>query len=148
MTKKVISLICSVVLIAGILVGCNSKGMKDGTYNAEYDNFDVYGWKGQVSITVSKGKISSATFDYINEAGVRKSEDTEYENKMKNVSGIGPAEYSVQYANALVDKQVPEDIDVITGASYAINDLQALATKAIEHANEGNTETAIVKIYE
>lgn len=148
MNKKVISLLFSVVLIVGMLVGCNSKKMKDGTYNAEYNNFDVYGWKGQVSITVSQGKISNATFDYINEAGVRKSQDTEYENKMKSVSGIGPAEYSVQYANALVEKQVPKDVDVITGASYAINDLQALANSAIKNAKEGNTETAIVKIYE
>ena len=94
------------------------------------------------------GKISSATFDYINKAGVRKSEDTEYESKMKNVSGIGPAEYSAQYANALVEKQVPKDVDVITGASYAITDLQALADAAIKNAKEGITETAIVKIYE
>jgi len=56
MNKKVIALFGSVILTAGMLVGCGSKGMKDGSYNAEFDTFDDHGWKGQVTITVADGK--------------------------------------------------------------------------------------------
>lgn len=145
MNKKIIALVSSVILAAGMLVGCGSKGMQDGTYNAEYDTFDDHGWKGQVSITVADGKITDSTFDYINETGDLKSKNAEYQESMKKVSGIGPVEFTVQYADALVEKQDPESVDVITGATYALNDLKVLADAAIQYANDGNTETAVVK---
>ena len=145
MNKKVIALLSSVVLTAGMLVGCWSKGMKDGTYKSEFDAFDDHGWKGQVEITVSDGKITDTKFDYVNEAGVLKSKDAEYQANMSKVSGIGPAEFSVQYAEALVEKQDPASVDAITGATSSGDDFKTLADAAIQYANDGKTETAIVK---
>lgn len=145
MNKKFIALLSSVVLTAGMLVGCGSKGMKDGTYKSEFDSFDNHGWKGQVEITVADGKITDSKFDYVNEAGDLKSKDAEYQEKMKKVSGIGPVEFSAQYAKALVEKQDPEAVDVITGATTSGDDFKALAKAAIQYANSGKTETALVK---
>ncbi len=135
MNKKVLALLSSVVLTAGMLVGCGSKGMKDGSYKSEFDTFDDHGWKGQVEITVADGK----------ESGDLKSKDAEYQEKMTKVSGIGPVEFSTQYAEALVEKQDPATVDAITGATTSGDDFKLLADAAIQHANDGKTETAVVK---
>ena len=145
MNKKVIALLSSVVLTAGMLVGCGSKGMKDGTYKSEFDSFDDHGWKGQVEITVADGKITNAKFDSVNEAGELKSKDANYQATMTNASGIGPVEFSAQYAKALVEKQDPESFDAITGATYSGTEFKTLAKAAIQCANSGKTETALVK---
>ncbi len=145
MNKKVLALLSSVVLTAGMLVGCGSKGMKDGSYKSEFDTFDDHGWKGQVEITVADGKITDAKFDYVNESGDLKSKDAEYQEKMTKVSGIGPVEFSTQYAEALVEKQDPATVDAITGATTSGDDFKLLADAAIQHANGGKTETAVVK---
>jgi len=135
MNKKVLALLSSVVLTAGMLVGCGSKGMKDGSYKSEFDTFDDHGWKGQVEITVAD----------VNESGDLKSKDAEYQEKMTKVSGIGPVEFSTQYAEALVEKQDPATVDAITGATTSGDDFKLLADAAIQHANDGKTETAVVK---
>ncbi|MEG0133197.1 MAG: FMN-binding protein [Clostridium sp.] len=146
MKKKTITLLLSVVLTAGMLVGCgSSKGMKDGSYNAEFDTFDDHNWKAQVSIKVSDGKITESTFDYINQDGNFKSKDAGYQDKMTKVAGIGPIEFSAQYPQALVEKQDPTTVDVITGATSSGADFKALADAAIQYANSGKTETAVVK---
>ncbi|MDU1414323.1 MAG: FMN-binding protein [Clostridium sp.] len=145
MNKKILALLSSVVLTAGVLVGCgnSSKGMQDGTYNAEFDKFDDHGWKGQVSITVASGKISEAKFDYVNEAGKLKSEDADYQATMTSVSGVGPVEFTKKYSDAIVEKQSAE-IDVVTGATTSHNDCKTLVQAAIDNANAGKSETAVV----
>lgn len=145
MNKKVIALLSSVILTAGMLVGCGSKGMKDGTYKSEFDSFDNHGWKGQVEITVANGKITDTKFDYVNEAGDLKSKDADYQVTMTNASGIGPVEFSTQYAKALVEKQDSEAVDTITGATTSGDDFKTLSKAAIQYANSGKTETAVVK---
>ncbi|MEG1255861.1 FMN-binding protein [Clostridium sp.] len=128
-----------------MLVGCGSKGMKDGSYNAEFDTFDAHGWKAQVSIKVADGKIIESTFDYVNEAGDLKSKDAGYQEKMTAASGIGPVEFSSQYPADLVAKQDPTKVDTITGATTSGDNFKTLADAAIQYANDGKTETAIVK---
>ncbi|MEG1255420.1 FMN-binding protein [Clostridium sp.] len=146
MNKKVIALLGMVILTSGMLVGCGSKGMKDGSYNAEFNEFDDLGWKAQVAITVADGKIEESTFDYVNEAGDLKSKDAKYQEKMTSVSGIGPVEFSSQYPAELVKKQDPTTIDTITGATNSAGDFKTLAEAAIQYAKEGKTETAVVEV--
>lgn len=147
MNKRIAALASSVVLAAGVLVGCgkSSKGMQDGTFNAEFDKFDDHGWKGQVSITVADGKITDAKFDYVNEEGALKSEDAEYQATMSSISGVGPAEFTKQYSEAIVEKQSAE-VDVVTGATNSQADCKQLVEAALEYANEGKTETAVVSV--
>ena len=64
---------------------------------------------------------------------------------MTKVSGIGPVEFSAQYAEALVEKQDPTKVDAITGATTSGDDFKTLAAAAIQYANSGKTETAVVK---
>lgn len=147
MNKKLLAFVSSIVLTTAMLVGCGSKGMKDGTYNSEFEKFDDHGWKGQVSITVANGKISAATFDYVNEAGEKKSESKDYQAQMVASVGVGPADFCIKYAEDIVAKQ-SGDIDVVTGATHSQGDAKALAKAAIDNANAGKTETAIVKATE
>ena len=50
---------------------------------AIYKDFDVYGWKDYIEITVEDGEIASLVFDAVNmEDGTLKSEDESYKNQM------------------------------------------------------------------
>lgn len=146
MNKKIVSLLLSSILTAGILVGCGAKEMKDGSYTAEDLNYDDHGWKASVTITVSSGRISDAKFDYIAEDGTTKSGNAAYAEKMAAAVGITPDEYLSQYAKSLVEKQDHTKIDVISGATTSKNDFIALAKNAMAAAKTGNTNTTQVKL--
>ena len=57
-------------------------GLQDGTYTLTEKNFDTRGWKTEFSITVVDGKITASTYENVNEAGDKKSEDAEYQANM------------------------------------------------------------------
>lgn len=147
MKKKLLTLVFCVISTTLLLVGCGAKSMKDGTYTSEFEKFDVHGWKGYVSITVSSGKIVDATFDYINEAGEKKSELPDYQSKMSAEVGITATDFSSAYAKDIINKQ-SEKVDVVTGATYSQGDVKTLAAAAIENAISGNTDTTIIKVSE
>lgn len=146
MSIKIVSFLLSSILTTGILVGCGAKGMNDGTYTAEDLNYDDHGWKAAVTITVSSGRISDATFDYTAEDGTTKSGNAAYAEKMGTYAGITPDEYIQQYTKSLVETQDPEKIDVITGATTSQKDFKTLATAAMEAAKAGNTNTAKIEL--
>lgn len=147
MKKKLLALVFCVISTTLLLVGCGAKSMKDGTYTSEFEKYDVHGWKGYVSITVSSGKITDATFDYINEAGEKKSELPDYQSKMSTEVGITATEFCSAYAKDIIEKQ-SEKVDVVTGATYSQGDVKKLAAAAIENAINGNKETNIIKASE
>jgi major membrane immunogen (membrane-anchored lipoprotein) len=119
---------------------------KDGTYKAEYDNFDSHGWKSTVSLTISGDKITDVVFDYVNKDGGLKSKDAAYEDQMKKVNKIGPAEYTVQLADALKSSQDITKVDSLTGATTSSNNFKTLATAALEKAKAGDTTTAVLPL--
>lgn len=146
MNKKITALFVSIILTVGMLVGCGSKGMKDGTYTAEDKNFDDHGWKAYVTIIVSGGKVSDTKFDYTSEDGTTKSKNVVYGEKMSQIAGITPDEYLPQYENALVTTQDPTKIEVVTGATTSHKDFKTLAKIAMDAAKVGNTNTAQVEL--
>ncbi|MDF2879848.1 MAG: hypothetical protein K0R54_405 [Clostridiaceae bacterium] len=123
------------------------KQYKDGTYKAEYKDFDSHGWKAQVEVVIKDGSISTSKFDYVNKDGKLKSQDAAYETSMKKVNNIGPAEYTATLSKILPEKQnIAEAPAALTGATESLSDFKTLAASALESASEGKTETVKVDL--
>ena len=119
-------------------------GLKDGKYRIEDENFSENGWKEALEMTVADGEITDAYWESVNEEGVNKIEDEDYQETMTNVSGLGPQDFIPALENDLVDKQDPADVEIITGATGTAEKFQDYAKQLVEAAEEGNTETITV----
>ena len=112
--------------------------LKDGEYTA-VSNEDEHGWSIKHVIVVKDGKISESRFDYVNAEGALKSEDKEYNKKMKEIAGVAGADAMKELNAALVEKQMPE-VDVVTGATNTSNQFILSSNVLIKAAQEGKTE--------
>lgn len=113
--------------------------LKDGTYTLVEKNFDTRGWKTEFSITVVDGKITESAYENVNEAGAKKSEDAAYQENMVAKSGVGPADYFPALNNQLVEKQDPEAVEVVTGATGSSDTFKKYAPMLVEAAEAGDT---------
>ncbi|TYP57839.1 FMN-binding protein [Thermosediminibacter litoriperuensis] len=152
--KKLLVLTLVLVLVVALVAGCSSQNsqqqqqpqeqqnqqseqpqqtaLKDGTYYAENKEFDDHGWKGLVTVIVKDGKITNVFYDEINQEGKLKSFDPEYGPRMKEKSGITPLEAYPKLEQALVEKQKPEDVDAVAGATHSSDSFKNLAAEALK----------------
>lgn len=114
-------------------------GLQDGTYTLTEKNFDTRGWKTEFSITVVDGKITASTYENVNEAGDKKSEDAEYQANMTGKVGVGPADYFPALNGQLVEKQDPDAVEVVTGATNSSETFKKYAKQLVEAAKVGET---------
>lgn len=124
----------------------NGAEMKDGEYTLEEKNYSN-GYRVVFSMTVEGGKIAKSNYDYVNEAGDSKKDDAEYETKMKDKTGVGPAEFIPQLNDALVEKQAAADVEVVTGATHSSHAFQMYAAQLINAAEKGDTTAIEVDNY-
>lgn len=121
-----------------VMGGCSSKTAsgtyKDGTYKAEQPNFDEHGWKGQIEITVKDGKIVSVTYNEVNKDGQLKRDDQQYAENMKAKVNITPKEAYEKLEQQLIEKQDPEKVDTVSGATHTSETFKELAAEALKSA--------------
>jgi major membrane immunogen (membrane-anchored lipoprotein) len=142
--KRVITLSAIVLAVVLLIPSCAKKGpYKDGTYHGEYDVIDGNGWKPVLDLTVTKGNIASAKFDYTNPSGASKNADDNYATAMKGKTGVAPAEAAVEMEKRLLAKQAA-GIDAVSGASHSTANFNALATALIEKAKTGDTSATVL----
>ena len=109
---------------------------KDGTYSGESKVLEA-GVDGdgyaQVSITVKNGSITDVVFQAFAPDGTPKDESY----------GKGSSNYALaqrivgevdKYANSLVEVQVPDDVDVISGATFLHDQFVEAAKNALAQA--------------
>ncbi len=145
--KKVISLLAVVLSVALLFAGCGGGEIeiKDGTYRAEYADYDQHGYKDYIVITFEDGAVLSIEADGIAQDGSLKSESAAYREKMESVQGTYPEKYYKDLINQYLEKPSADAIDVVAGATSTSNSFIALV-KALEKAvRTGDTETVIVE---
>lgn len=107
----------------------------DGTYTGESSENDEYG-HGKLSITVQDHKITAATYFGIDKEGVMKGAD--YGKASDNPGAYKKAQTAVQanatYAQELVKRQQPADVDAISGATISYQQFQEACGKAFAAA--------------
>lgn len=105
--------------------------LQDGVYKATKPDFDEYGWKGFVEITVENGKIAAAKYDEVNAQGQFKSADEAYLKEFKEETQNDLLESMVKLQNSLVEVQNPDMVDAVSGATYTSYTFKELAAEAL-----------------
>ncbi|OTN77950.1 hypothetical protein A5886_003051 [Enterococcus sp. 8G7_MSG3316] len=114
--------------------------MQDGTYKLEEKNYKN-DYRVSFEITVVDGKITESKYDNINADGESKTENTEYNETMKEKAGISPEEFIPKFNEELVAAQSPSSIEVVSGATHSFDSFQNYAQQLIQAAQAGNTDT-------
>lgn len=101
-----------------------AKEWKDGTYSAQGER-DEYGYRGEIEIVISGGKIIGVQYDEVDQEGNPKGEDYPYPE--------GP-ESEDEYEKRLLETGDPEQVDVISGATDTWERFQETAKEALKKA--------------
>lgn len=114
----------------------------DGTYRAEFADFDEFGWKPYVVVQVFNDKVTVKEFDSMNKEvteGYSRSIDSDLNKKMKEATGTydfneAAKELANRFAAAGGD---PLAVENVAGATVSTNDFkllvgEILATTAVE----------------
>ncbi|MBE6878876.1 MAG: hypothetical protein E7488_06920 [Ruminococcaceae bacterium] len=145
--KKIIKLL-AVVICVFAFTACSEEtftNLQDGVYRAEYKDFDVYGWKDYIEITVEDGEISELVFDAVNmEDDSLKSEDENYKSQMEPIVGTYPAKYNADLINQFLESGKISSVDVVAGATQSTGSFKTLLTGIVPNIKAGNTEVVLV----
>ena len=147
--KKIISLALAATLAVSAFTGCSTEQLNaalvDGTYRAEFKDFDRFGWKDFVEVTVADGELSEVVYDSVNEDGTKlKSEDQSYKAEMESIVGTYPAKYNKDLINQFIESGKVTSVDIVAGATESTGKFKTLIMAAMKNANSGDTETEVV----
>lgn len=149
--RKLISLALTAVLAVGTFTGCSAEQLSsttltDGTYRAEFRDFDSNGWKDYVEVTIVDGELSEVVFDSINEDDTKiKSEDESYKAEMEQMVGTYPAKYNKDLINQFLESGKITTVDIVAGATESTGNFKTLIIEAMANATIGDTEVEIVE---
>ncbi|EGO7887088.1 FMN-binding protein [Enterococcus faecalis] len=126
----------------------NGTTLKDGTYSLKEKN-DSNGYHTTFSMTVKDGKVTESNYDNVNADGKSKKDDTEYESKMKDVTGVGPKEYietlNKEFVKAMGEEDgSPAGVEVVTGATHSTHSFINYAQQLVNAAEKGDTTEIVV----
>jgi major membrane immunogen (membrane-anchored lipoprotein) len=113
--------------------------LQDGTYQA-LSSADEEGAVGQLTITVQGGAVAAAEFAVIQADGTAKDEDygKDSQGQVANPEYYRAAQQAVAafdiYAAELVAVGYPQDVDVISGATWAHDQFVEAAVAAMQQA--------------
>ena len=145
--KKLIKLLAVVACVLAF-TACTEEtftNLQDGTYRAEYKDFDVYGWKDYIEITVEDGEVASLVFDAVNmENDTLKSEDENYKSQMEPIVGTYPAKYNADLINQFLESGKISAVDVVAGATQSTGSFKTLLTNIVPNIKAGDTTVVLV----
>ena len=145
--KKVALLVLLIIGIFMITSACSTSEIKieDGTYRAEYADFDAKGYKDFVEVTFEGGKVIKVVADAINgKDGSLKSESPEFREEMKRISGTYPEKYYADLINQYLANPNAEEIDIVAGATESSESFIVLLKALEKSMRAGYTGTVIV----
>lgn len=119
--------------------------LNDGIFRAESETFDKRNWKDFAVIEVKNGVIISSNYDAMNNKGMLKSEDYEYNQKYREICNIDIPEISDILQDQLIEYQDPAKIDSIAGATASTNNFKLLINSALEASQKNNQNISIIK---
>ena len=135
-------LLVFVVMSAVLTASCAKAPYRDGAYTGRSGADDTGAW-GEVSVVIRDGKITACTFVTYQKDGVIKGEDYGKVNgEISNRAYYDKAQLAVRamqtYAEALPQKQTPEAVDSISGATIAYNQFTEAALMALDAASQNS----------
>jgi major membrane immunogen (membrane-anchored lipoprotein) len=122
--------------------------LRDGYYTAQALNFDSWGWKEFVSIYVKNNRIVTVEYNGENERGFVKSWDMPTMHSMNQATGTYPNKFSRSFVVSLLNRQDPDRIDAVAGATQSWIAFRTLAKAAMEQARKGEKGVAFIEVPE
>lgn len=122
--------------------------MQEGYYTAIASEYSATGWKEYITIYVRDNHIISVEYDAKNASGFIKSWDMDYMRRMNAVNDTYPNEYCRIYADELKNRQDPQNIDAVSGATHSYENFILLAQAAIDQSLNGDKSIALVDLPE
>ena len=115
MKKRLVSLIATAILTAGVLVGCGGGKYTDGTYTGE-----AQGTSGtiKVEVNVEKGKISTVKV-------------VEHKETKTLIDGVKD-----NMIPEIIEKQGTEGVEAVSGATNSSKGVLEAVNKALEGATK------------
>ena len=140
------ALVGLLLLFAFAAAGCDTqKAYVDGFYRAEFADFDSYGYKDFLEITIEGGRVVAVTFNGVNAEGGLKSEDVAYQENMEKIQGTNPSKYSADVINQYLEQLDIEKVDIVAGATYSTNCFKALFFALEKNMVAGNQTLVVVE---
>lgn len=144
MRKLGMFLLAALTLVL-LLAGCaQEQYFHDGTYTAEFEDFDGRGYKDYIRVTVKDKVVTSIEYDAVNEEGALKSADEKYASDMQKVQDTYPDKYTADLINQYMEAQSISGVDALAGATYSSDAFTALFTELEKSMLSGDTETVTV----
>ncbi|MGL4799281.1 MAG: FMN-binding protein [Cellulosilyticaceae bacterium] len=144
--KKIITLLLTVALTGSLVfTGCGSDtANKDKVNNAQAGEVvelegqqDQYGWFPHLRLTFDGDVLTEVYFDYVDDAGAKKSQDEEYNATVKEKTGISTKEAMDVLRQNLLDVQDPTKVDVVTGATQTSTEFITMTKQAYDQYFNG-----------
>ncbi|MDL2252872.1 FMN-binding protein [Ruminococcaceae bacterium OttesenSCG-928-I18] len=144
--QKIVVAILTALCFCMMLAGCsNTNTYQDGTYRAEFANYDSRGYKDFLEVTVEDSMVTAITYDAILEDGTLKSIDKKYETDMMAVQETYPARYQQDLVNQYLETQDIAQVDTIAGATYSSESFAALFSALQENMASGDTAPLVIE---
>ena len=148
--KKLITLALAAVMAFG-MTACtqeqlNATILVDGTYRAEFREYDANGWKDYVEVTIVDGQLDEVVYDSVKEnSDTLKSQDESYKTEMEAIVGTYPAKYNKDLINQFIESGKVTSVDIVAGATESTGNFKTLIIAAMENASAGQPDTEIVE---
>lgn len=138
-----------IFLILLTFFGCTQQkkqqALVDGTYTAEFKDYDAYGYKDFITVEVENGLVVKVQFDGKNAEGALKTGDEKYQNDMEKTQETAPKRYTADLSNQLLEKGDIAQVDDIAGATWSSECFKALYN-ALLQANMATGDTATLLV--
>lgn len=142
----------AVVVLAGMLCvslfcACSSSpssSYQDGVYRAEYAEFDAYGYKQYLEVTVEGGVVTAMDYDAVTQTGSKKNDDEDYRAAMEVVQGTYPEKFSSDLVNQYLNTQNINEVDAVAGATEASDSFVELFNALEPSMRAGTAETVVI----
>ena len=144
--KKILAVLACACMLGTAICGCGgaNRTYKDGTYTGksavytgdEEGNGNGY---GEVTITVKDNKITACEFKTYEENGTLKGDDYgKIDGEIKNQDYYNKAQKAIKgseaYAEAIIGKIKPDEVDSISGATFSYNQFTDAVLDALDKA--------------
>lgn len=137
--KKILIFTVAALFCLTLLAGCKSNAaFVDGTYRAEYDAADGYGYTQYLVVTVENNTVTSIEFDALADDGTRKSKDQDYADQMEAVQGTYPQKYTTDLVNQYLASQDIGQVDTVAGATISSKEFKQLFGALEQNMQNGN----------
>lgn len=138
MKKVMMMLMLAGMSLSVMLTGCGSKddekvqNAQDGQVVELEGESDQYGWFPHMRLTFSGDTLTEVYFDYVDDAGAKKSDDDEYNSSMKEKTGVSGKEAMEMLRQNLIAVQNPMAVDIVTGATQTSEEFISMADQGFK----------------